>query len=185
LIYSIPIRYGLAEHDAADVFQQVCVLLLENLAHLRDPNKLGCWLITTTRRECWRYKNSRTVEVALEDTDDENDPLASIPDPGPTPDELCILWQQQHLLRQAVERLPERHRQLVQYLFYEQLSYQEIAERLEMPVASIGPTRARALERLKQLMESVDSAKLFEKPLSRPVSLAAAHNGNKSFRRFL
>src|SRR3990172_8770825 len=54
LIYSIPRRYGMAEHDAAEVFQNVCITLLGQLDRLRDHEKLGAWLVTTTRRECWR-----------------------------------------------------------------------------------------------------------------------------------
>jgi RNA polymerase sigma factor (sigma-70 family) len=163
LVYSIPIRYGFTEDDAADIFQQVCVLLLENLGRLRDPSKIGFWLITTTRRECWRYKNSRLPETTFGDVE-EDDPLAQIPDPSLPPDEMAILWQQQHLLRQAVERLPERQRRLIHYLFYEPLSYDQIAERLAMPVASIGPTRQRALEKLKRILKTLDSARVFEEP---------------------
>ena len=54
LIYSIPLRYGLSEHDANDIFQNVCVLLWENLKKIRDRERLGAWLVITTRRECWR-----------------------------------------------------------------------------------------------------------------------------------
>jgi len=54
LIYSIPLRYGLPEHDANDVFQNVSLLLWENLERVRDRERLGAWLVITTRRECWR-----------------------------------------------------------------------------------------------------------------------------------
>ncbi len=53
LIYSIPLRYGLTEHDANDIFQNVSLSLLENLSQLRDRERLGAWLVITTRRECW------------------------------------------------------------------------------------------------------------------------------------
>src|SRR5512142_2980189 len=59
LIYSIPLRYGLPETDANDIFQNVSLLLLENLHGLRDHQRLGAWLIITTRRECWRLVHKR------------------------------------------------------------------------------------------------------------------------------
>src|SRR5215510_5741988 len=54
LIYSIPIRAGFSPVDAADIFQSVCVKLLEKLSTLRKQEKISSWLMTTTTRECWR-----------------------------------------------------------------------------------------------------------------------------------
>src|SRR5919198_4154865 len=50
LLYAIPLRCGLSEDDAADVFQTVCVRLLENLEKVRDEQHLTGWLITTAKR---------------------------------------------------------------------------------------------------------------------------------------
>src|SRR5512138_1034606 len=67
LIYSIPLRYGLLEHDANDIFQNVSLLLWENLGQVRDRERLGAWLVITTRRECWRMMRQRKQTVtALE-----------------------------------------------------------------------------------------------------------------------
>ena len=52
LIYSIPLKYGFNEADAADVFQTVCLILLEKLESVRTPRGLAAWIITTTSREC-------------------------------------------------------------------------------------------------------------------------------------
>jgi DNA-directed RNA polymerase specialized sigma24 family protein len=51
--------------------------------------------------------------------------------------------------------MPERCRELISMLFYQKdgLSYAEIASRLKMPVSSVGPTRARCLEKLKKLLQ--------------------------------
>src|SRR5512140_2437566 len=67
LIYSIPLRYGLPEHDANDVFQNVSVLLWENLERIRDRARLGAWLVITTRRECWRMMRQRRQNVTYLD----------------------------------------------------------------------------------------------------------------------
>src|SRR5262252_2707557 len=54
LIYSIAVKMGLPSDDAADVFQSICLRLVEKLPTLRDHQKLSSWIITSTRRECWR-----------------------------------------------------------------------------------------------------------------------------------
>ena len=64
--------------------------------------------------------------------------------------------QRHHELEQALDQLPDRSRQLLVYLYFseEPLSYAETAKRLGIPVSSIGPTRARSLQKLRKLMES-------------------------------
>src|SRR5205807_6502768 len=65
LIYSIPFKYGFEEADASDVFQSVCVTLLEKLGSIRAPQGLAAWIITTTSRECLAVLRNRRVAAAL------------------------------------------------------------------------------------------------------------------------
>ncbi len=157
LIYSIPVKQGFSSVDAADVFQSVCLILLKKLPSLRKQEKLFSWLMTTTTRECWRvaaqWRRESTVENR--DPDDASDKLSEVAASEPLADQQRIALEQQQIVRQAIERLPERCRQLISLLFYNQdeLSYAEIARRLQMPVASLGPSRARCLQKLKKDLE--------------------------------
>jgi RNA polymerase sigma factor (sigma-70 family) len=154
LIYSIPIKQGFSSVDAADVFQSVCLILLKKLPTLRKQEKLFSWLMTTTTRECWRVAGQWRRESTLEnrDPDDPADRLSEVAASAPLADEQRIAFEQQQIVRQAIDRLPERCRQLIALLFYhnDELSYAEIAARLNIPVASLGPNRARCLQKLKK-----------------------------------
>jgi RNA polymerase sigma factor (sigma-70 family) len=157
LIYSIPIRYGLGEEVAGDVFQSVCLVLIEHLATLKDRGKLASWLITTTTRECWRVTNRGRREAPIGEGGDpaEDDRvLPELVDERPLAEEEQLRLEEQQLLREAVSRLGDRCRELVELLYYteEKPSYEEVSRRLSMPVPSIGPTRARCLEKLRKLM---------------------------------
>ena len=157
LIYSIPLKSRLSADDAADVFQSVCLTLYKKLASLRDHEKISSWLITTTTRECWRVsaRNRREAQASDSGSDDDSNPLESIPSAAPLADEERETLERQQAVRQGVESLPERCRELLTMLFYQsdQWSYADIARRMEMPVPSIGPTRARCLEKLKKLLQ--------------------------------
>ncbi|HLG18008.1 MAG TPA: sigma-70 family RNA polymerase sigma factor [Blastocatellia bacterium] len=157
LIYSIPLKAQLGPDDAADVFQSVCLTLYEKLPSLRDPERLAAWLITTTTRECWRLKSRRNREDPLTDGDDETGTRHTLrfADSSPLADEAHIRLEQQQLVRDSIEALPERCRELIRLLFYEkdEWSYDQIARRMRMPAASIGPTRARCLKKLQKIME--------------------------------
>jgi RNA polymerase sigma factor (sigma-70 family) len=156
LIYSIPVKSRLSPDDAADIFQSVCLKLLENLSTLRDHEKIASWLITTTTRECWRMSARQRRDNPAPPVDDESfDPTAEIASAEPLADEQIQLIEQQQALRSGLESLPERCQRLLEMLFYQkdELSYAEIARRAAMPVSSIGPTRARCLDKLKKVLE--------------------------------
>lgn len=155
LIYSIPLKMRLSQDDAADVFQSVSLKLFEKLATLRDHDKISSWLITTARRESWRLSaRNRREAPAAGDDDADSDPFANLPANAPLADEMRETLERQQAVRQGVESLPDRCRQLVTMLFYQsdELSYAQIAQRMNMPVPSVGPTRARCLEKLKKLL---------------------------------
>ena len=157
LIYSIPIKVGLSDSDAADVFQFVCLRLFEKLSSLRNRGRVGPWLLTTATRESWRVAACRRRERYDLDMGEEYDLgyLSEIPTTEIPADERMASVEQQQILREAVESLPKREKNLIDLLFYQKdkLSYKEIARRMNMPVSSVGPTRARCLEKLKVIIE--------------------------------
>jgi RNA polymerase sigma factor (sigma-70 family) len=152
LIYSIPLKHGLSEQDAADVFQSVCVTLLEKLGSIRDPRGLPGWLITTTSRQAWAMVRQRQREITR--TEPETMPDRAPVDPHPLPEDEVVAIERQHLLRTAVAQLPTHCRRLIVGLFSETgpTSYQLLARELGIPLNSVGPTRARCLARLRQAL---------------------------------
>jgi RNA polymerase sigma factor (sigma-70 family) len=152
LIYSIPIGQGLPPQEAADIFQRVCFILFRKLSSLRDHARISSWLITTTRRECWRAGAQLNRESGalpsgeLEVVDDRAAERLAY--------EQCVSDERQLIVRNAISRLSPRCRDLLTMLFYlnDEMSYEEIAERMSMPPSSIGPTRARCLEQLRRVL---------------------------------
>ena len=157
LIYSIPIRAGFSPVDAADIFQSVCVKLLEKLSTLRKQEKISSWLMTITTRECWRVveRRRRETEPRIYDDDYEQDIASRLASEEPLADQQRIDFERQQRVRDAVEVLPERCRLLITLLFYskDEQSYADIARQIKVPVNSVGPTRARCLQKLKRILE--------------------------------
>jgi RNA polymerase sigma factor (sigma-70 family) len=148
-IYSIPVRFGFRSADSADVFQTVCLKLIEHLHEVKDESKLSAWLATVTTRQCLSAMAARHREAATAD-EEFDDP----PDPAKNLEEIRILTEQQQAIRDCVEDLPPRCRSLLQMLYLDprSLTYQEISHAIGMPVASMGPNRARCLEKLKKIL---------------------------------
>lgn len=142
LVYSIAVREGLDAHDASDVTQEVFAALLTSVATIEQPERLGSWLMTVARRATWRRRGARRTSVELDDV------LDTVDDPN---DELVrAVW-----LYEAVDALGEPCSSIIVALFLDpaEPSYAEIALRLGRPIGSLGPTRARCLERLRAFLQ--------------------------------
>jgi RNA polymerase sigma factor (sigma-70 family) len=159
LVYAIVRRAGLDEHTAADVFQVVFARLLEHLPGLKQPDRLQAWIVTTAKREALRerQRSSRTVSLTRPADADGDAPEDSIADESPLAEQALDDLQQLDRVRRGLDRLDARCRELLLMIFSdedERLPYEEVSRRLSMPVGSIGPTRARCLQKLRGTMEA-------------------------------
>jgi RNA polymerase sigma factor (sigma-70 family) len=153
LIFTIPRRAGLDEDQSADVFQEVFATLLRKLNDIDEPERLHAWLVTTARRTTWRVISK--AQVSADDSEGLEEKLAAMADNAALPDEVLMQLEEQLRVRRGLTRLDERCQKLLKLLFYESepLSYAEIAALLGTSEGSIGPTRARCLEKLLRLLE--------------------------------
>lgn len=159
LVYAVAMRVGHDAHVAADVFQTVFARLVEHLPRIADPNRLQAWIVTTAKREALllRRRGERTVSMTREDEDDASGaaPEWELADDDALPEQALDDMQQAHRLRLALERLDRRCRELLALLFRDEdetVAYDEVARRMDMPIGSIGPTRARCLAKLRLLV---------------------------------
>jgi RNA polymerase sigma factor (sigma-70 family) len=156
LIYTIPQRAGLDQDQAAEVFQEVFITLLQKLDDIEQPERLHAWLVTTARRKTWRLiSRDRSLQQTGTDDDDSPDLLADLPDNAALPDEVLEKLEEQHRVRSGLAELDERCRTLLTMLYYNVPTpgYSEIAAQLAIPEGSIGPTRARCLKKLTRILE--------------------------------
>jgi len=160
LIYAIPRRSGMSEDSAADVFQRVFSALFESLHRIEQPERIGAWLVTSAKRETWRMsRRERALDPLPGDEAGDGEGAggeADMPDAGPLPEDVVQELQQQHAVRAALARMDARCRTLLAMLFYraEAPPYAEIAAALGASEGSIGPTRARCLQKLRRLLDA-------------------------------
>jgi RNA polymerase sigma factor (sigma-70 family) len=136
-------RQGVDDAGADDAVQQAWASLYSSLDRVEHPEAIGAWLGTTVRRNAIRIsKQQRRPVVEL------------LPPAEASADELLIADEAAAAVRRAVARLSPSARQLVELLFSsDELSYAEISRRIGRSPGSIGPTRGRQLDRLRELFE--------------------------------
>jgi RNA polymerase sigma factor (sigma-70 family) len=140
-------HYRLSRTDTQDVSQLVWLRLVEHLDQIREPAALPGWLSTTTRHECERHLRINGRSVAT-------DPIAlraaELHD-GPEVDELLLAAERRQVLLDGLDQLPAHHRELLLMLTADPpYAYADISRILGIPIGSIGPTRSRALDKLRE-----------------------------------
>ena len=144
LIWSTARGLGLDSADAADVSQTTWLRLAENLADIREPERIGGWLATTARNESLRLLRLAERQIPI-------DPTWDVPDEKPAAvDSVVLANERVFLVRRAFDSLPGRCQALLRILMADPTpSYAEVSAVLDIPVGSIGPNRSRCLHRLR------------------------------------
>jgi RNA polymerase sigma factor (sigma-70 family) len=142
-------QHRLSGQDTDDAVQLTWLRCLEHLDQLTHTERLRAWLATVCRRESIRLATKGRREITLgeqavtrlvDDGQEDCDPGAEM-----------TRRDQHDRLSQAITALPERQRLVLTELMGEESpSYLDLSRCLGLPVGSIGPTRQRALARLRQ-----------------------------------
>jgi RNA polymerase sigma factor (sigma-70 family) len=156
LVYTVPSRYGLTPAEVDDVFQSVWLSLLKSLPKLREPHRVSAWLVTTARRECWERRRGADYERSV--STDLDTVLSDQKGQELPPEDVVEIFREHEELRAAIEQLGKRCKNILWLLYFDAAipSYADVAKKLDMPIGSIGPMRARCLNKLRSILTEQD-----------------------------
>jgi RNA polymerase sigma factor (sigma-70 family) len=139
---------------ADEIFQETCLILLESLETLREKDRVRAWLVTVCRRVSIQHMRQKKEVQSLDSINLDSRLSDGRPLDGHYPplDAELIQLEQQHIVQEALTKLPTRCQQLIKALFFSHppAPYEEIAGQLNISTGSVGPTRSRCLEKLQQ-----------------------------------
>ncbi len=155
VVFSLAQQSHLTRDESFDIFGQVCSILVEHIDDLRSSERLMAYVNTITRRRIFNYFRSidRLERMPRE-------VMEEIPESTPRSPEHELEQEQQRIrLITAMTELPERDYKLLWALYFdpEEPSYSDIGQLLNMPESSIGPTRARALQKLAEILKKKEN----------------------------
>jgi RNA polymerase sigma factor (sigma-70 family) len=149
LITSVILRSGASLSDAEEVYQNSVQAIFEGLGKLNDPTKIVAWVAGVARRQTFYFLRSRARETV-----ESQEAMAELVDPSPLAEQDLEGLERSQLLLEALDSLRPRCRDLLKalYLSDSEASYKTIEKELGVPYGSIGPTRARCLEALREAL---------------------------------
>ncbi|GAA3430793.1 RNA polymerase sigma factor [Kutzneria kofuensis] len=143
-VWAVARAHGLDRSDAGDVVQNTWLSLLENMNGIHDPDRLAAWLATTARRHALRLLAARRRETPV---DEARLDVA----PAEAADAVVLRDTVNASLWRAFTQLSDHCQRVLRVLVHApELSYQQVAAALGIPIGSIGPTRGRCLAELRR-----------------------------------
>jgi len=145
-VWAVARAFRLSQADAEDVFQTTWLNLVTHLDRIQEPDGVGAWLATTARNECLGALRRSARQVPSGDQAD----LDATDSADTAIDSRVLANERDAELWRGIGGLSERCQRLLRVLLADPTpSYEEVSATLDMPVGSIGPTRARCLQHLR------------------------------------
>lgn len=148
VLWHVVRAYGLERDRAEDVIQTTWLTFVRRHTSIEKPQAVSSWIIVSARREAWRAGRVNDPATPVED-----EVLARKAPESESAEFRAVLNDAQRRLWLAVDGLSERCRRLLRVIaFDDRPDYAGLAKELAMPVGSIGPTRGRCLNKLRETL---------------------------------
>jgi RNA polymerase sigma factor (sigma-70 family) len=153
-VYSVALRMVRRAEDAEDLTQETFVRMFRALSRYDTERPFGAWLFTIASRLCIDHIRRRKVSpisLTQRDRDSEEEHQIEVEDPGLRPDEVTSHAEEERRTADLIARLPPHYRIVVILRHQQDLSYEEIAVALNLPLGTVKARihRARALLRAR------------------------------------
>ncbi|NLX29004.1 MAG: sigma-70 family RNA polymerase sigma factor [Bacteroidales bacterium] len=145
--------------DAEDLTLEAFGKAFKNL-HQYSPNyAFSTWLFKIASNNCIDFLRKRkgiTVNIEATPDNNEGETPVKLRSGDPDPEERLIRKQKAILMRKVVRKLKPRYQTLVEYRYFREMSYEEIAVELKLPLGTVKAQLFRAREMLFKLIETTE-----------------------------
>lgn len=152
-VYNLCLRMCGDPEDARDLAQESFIKAWRGLRFYKQEAAFSTWLYRLTSNVCidfLRQKKRRATVSLTAGEDEERQP--DIPDPAPTPEERAVSADRRETVARAMAQLEDDFRMVLTLRVVEELSYDEIADIMDLKVGTVKSRLARAREKLKKIL---------------------------------
>lgn len=154
MVYNIALRMFGNSEDAKDISQEVFLKVYRNMRNFDERAAFSTWIYRITVNSCIdemrRRKGKTNVSLEQEMQNEEGAWALQVADERETPEQALLRQEKQRELLQAMEQLSPEHKAVVTLRDIRGLSYEEIADVLEMPLGTVKSRICRARSQLKE-----------------------------------
>ncbi len=147
--------------DAEDLTQEAFAKAFNSIDKFDATYAFSTWLFRIATNNCIDFIRKKRVQTVSIDQPMEGDDGSNIrfdvKDENLDPNQSMLKQQRKKYLNMAIERLPEKYRTLVELRYFRELSYEEVAQELQIPLGTVKAQLFRARELLSQELKNIKS----------------------------
>jgi len=149
-VYGMTLRFVRSTGDAEDLAQEAFLRAYRGLEGFKGESRFSTWLYRITWNLCadWLRRNRRHKHAAT-----TIDDAAGVPDGAASVEEGYLASEAKREVHEALDRLDEKYRSVLILLYYQKLSYDQIAAILDVPVKTVETRLYRARRLLREYLQ--------------------------------
>ncbi|HOQ06184.1 MAG TPA: sigma-70 family RNA polymerase sigma factor [Clostridiales bacterium] len=158
-VYNLALRMTGNQEDAADLAQEAFIRVFRSISGFKEQSSFSTWVYRITTNVCLdeirKRKNRKVISIDEDIHMDDGEMRRQIVSDDPLPDELAERAELRSIVNDAINSLPEDQRIVITLRDLNGLSYEEIAQILDIP----GGTVKSRINRARQALRNVLSAR--------------------------
>ncbi|NND88694.1 MAG: sigma-70 family RNA polymerase sigma factor [Flavobacteriaceae bacterium] len=154
MVFGYQIKRTANETDAEDITIETFAKAFDKIDSFEEDYKFSTWLVTISRNiQIDKIRKHRNA-ILTNTTEAGEEQLKQIPDTKPTPEDLMITKQNLAQLLHDIKLLKPAYQQVITLRYFQEMSYKEISQELEVPLSNV---KVRLLRARKLLLEIINS----------------------------
>lgn len=151
--------------DADEICQEVFLSVIKNLESFHGESRFQTWLFRIAANKARDFREKRLAAkrgggqttVSLQAEDPESGLAPDPPAHSPGPDEFLMNAEQMALVREALDRLGEPCREIIELRYFGDLSYEELSATLHLNAKTVSSRLSKCLDRLEEIARKMFS----------------------------
>jgi RNA polymerase sigma-70 factor (ECF subfamily) len=157
-VYFLLLKMVNNQDDAEDLTIEAFGKAFKNITQYTPNYAFSTWLFRIATNNCIDFiRKKRAVTMSLDKVfmnSDGSEMSVDVRSDGPDPEESFIKKQKNKLMRELVQKLKPRYRTLIEMRYFQELSYEEIAEQLDLPLGTVKAQLFRSREFLYNMLRN-------------------------------
>ncbi len=156
-VYGFMLKRTENETDAEDIVIETFSKAFDKLASYNSEFQFNTWLIAIAKNVHIDLLRKKKSAIFIDFTDDENHQAYNIADTSPSAEDKLITEQNLSKLLQFIKKLKPHYQEVIQLRYFQELSYQEIANQLNEPLSNVKIKLLRAKKLLAEIIVNKES----------------------------